>query len=58
MIRTVLAAIVGVALLVPVVAVGEAVGFGFLAWTASIIGVVVVASLVNRDGFYGRDDRF
>ena len=51
--RTLLAALVGVALLVPVVAIGEAVGFGSLAWVAAILAVAVVASRVDRDGFYG-----
>lgn len=55
--RTLLALLVGVTLLVPVVAIGEALGFGSLAWSASIVAVVVVASLVDREGFYGTPTR-
>lgn len=54
---TLRAALIGAALLVPVVAIGEAVGFGDLAWIAATMAVVVVASLVDRDGFYGTDSR-
>jgi len=51
--RTLLAALVGVALLVPVVAIAEAIRFGSLAWVAAIMAVLVVVSLVDREGFYG-----
>lgn len=51
--RTLLAALVAIALLVPVVAIGEALGFGSLAWIAAIIAIGVVASLIDREGFYG-----
>ncbi len=51
--RTLLAALIGAALLVPVVAIGEAADFGSLAWIATIMGVLVVVSLIDREGFYG-----
>ena len=51
--RTLLAALVGVALLVPVVAIAEAIRFGSLAWVAAIMAVLGVVSLVDREGFYG-----
>lgn len=51
--RTLLALLAGVALLVPVVAIGEALGFGSLAWIAAIMAIVVVVSLIDREGFYG-----
>lgn len=55
--RTLLALLLGAALLVPVVAIGEALGFGTLAWIVAIVAVVVVASLVDREGFYGTPTR-
>ncbi|MCA1679891.1 MAG: hypothetical protein LC777_13550 [Actinobacteria bacterium] len=51
--RTLLAALVAIGLLVPVVAIGEALDFGGLAWVVAIVAVGVVASLFDREGFYG-----
>lgn len=51
--RTLLAALVSIALLVPVVAVGEALDFGSLAWIAAILAIGIIASLIDREGFYG-----
>ena len=51
--RTLLAMLIGSALVVPVVAIGEALGFGSLAWIAAIMAILVLVSLIDREGFYG-----
>ena len=51
--RSLLAALVAIALLVPVVAIGEALGFGSIAWIVAIVAIVGIASLIDREGFYG-----
>ncbi len=51
--RTLLAMLIGAALVVPVVAIGEALGFGSIAWIAAIMAILVVVSLIDREGFYG-----
>ena len=55
--RTVLALLVGVALAIPVALIGEALGFGSLAWIAAVMAIVVVVSLIDREGFYGTPTR-
>ncbi len=51
--RTGLALLVAVVLAVPVALIGEALGFGSLAWIAAVLAILVVASLIDREGFYG-----
>ena len=53
-VRTLLAFVVGAVLTVPLVLIGEALHFGGLAYLAGLIVVMVVASLADREGFYGR----
>ena len=55
--RTVLAHLVGAVLCVPAALVGSALDFGGLAWLVTLVVVMLLASLVDRDWFYGpRDD--
>ena len=51
--RGLLAALVGVGLVVPLAIVGDAVGFSSLVWIAAILAVGFIVSLVDREGFYG-----
>jgi hypothetical protein len=48
-----LTVLVGGILLVPVVAIAEALDFGGLAWLVAFVVVLLLASLVDREGFYG-----
>jgi hypothetical protein len=48
-----LTVLVGGILLVPVVAIAEALDFGALAWLVAFVVVLLLASLVDREGFYG-----
>jgi hypothetical protein len=52
-VRTVLAFVVGGALAVLLALIGETLEFGGLAWLAGLVVVLVLASLVDREGFYG-----
>jgi hypothetical protein len=52
-VRTLLAFAVGGALAVFLALIGEALEFGGLAWLAGLVVVLVLASLVDREGFYG-----
>jgi hypothetical protein len=52
-VRTLLAFVVGGALAVFLALIGEALEFGGFAWLAGLVVVLVLASLVDREGFYG-----
>jgi len=54
--RTLLAFILVVALAVPIGLLGAALGFGGWALTLLTLPAMFVASLVDRDGFYGTGD--
>ena len=51
--RTLLAALVGIALIVPVALIGDALDFGSIAWIVAVVAVAAIASLIDREGFYG-----
>ena len=51
--RTALAFLVGVVLAIPVALAGEALGFGSLAWIAAVVAILLIASAIDREGFYG-----
>lgn len=51
--RTVLAFLTLALLCVPMALIGQALEFSAWAWMAALLVVVVIASLVDRDGFYG-----
>jgi peptidoglycan/LPS O-acetylase OafA/YrhL len=52
-VRTLLAFVVGAVLTVPLVLIGETLDFGGLAYLAGLVVVLVLASLGDREGFYG-----
>jgi hypothetical protein len=52
-VRTLLAFVAGAILTVPYVLIGEALDFGGLAWLGGFVVVLVLASLADREGFYG-----
>lgn len=56
--RGLLSFLVGAALAVPVTFIGEALDFGGLAWLAALVALMFVASLVDREGFYGEPHPF
>ena len=51
--RTILALGVGLLLCVPLALIGQALDFSDWAWMAGLVVVMVLASLVDREGFYG-----
>lgn len=55
--RTLLAFSVGVVLLVPIVIVAESAGVGSWGLTGLGIAVMLVISLLDREGFYGPRER-
>lgn len=54
--RTLIAFVVGGAVLVPLTILGEHLDFGSWAGTATVVLAMFVASFVDRDGFYGPRD--
>jgi hypothetical protein len=52
-VKTLLAFVVGAVLAVPLVLVGETLDFSGLAYLAGAAVVMLLASLVDREGFYG-----
>lgn len=51
--RPLVAALVGILLVIPIAIVGDAVGFGSLAWIVAILAIGFIVSLIDREGFYG-----
>ncbi len=51
--RTVLAFVVGVVLAIPLTVVGEALDFASLAWIPAVLALLLLVSLIDREGFYG-----
>jgi hypothetical protein len=54
--RTVLAHLVGAALCVPAALIGKALHFGGFAWLVTLVVLLLLTSLVDRDWFYGPRD--
>ena len=46
----------GAALCVPAVCIGEALHFGGFAWLVTLVVLMLVTSLFDREGFYGPRD--
>jgi Na+/H+ antiporter NhaD/arsenite permease-like protein len=55
--RTLLAYLTLAVLCVPAVLIGQALDFGGLAWLVTLLLVMVLASLVDREGFYGANPK-
>jgi hypothetical protein len=51
--RTVLAFVTLALLCVPMALIGQALDFSGWAWMGALVVVMVLASLVDREGFYG-----
>ena len=55
--RTVLAFVTLALLCVPMALIGQALDFSGWAWMGALVVVMVLASLVDREGFYGTTRR-
>ncbi len=53
MFRPMLALLVALLAAVPAVAIGKALDFGGLGWFAIMIALMLLASAIDREGFYG-----
>jgi hypothetical protein len=55
--RTILAFVTLALLCVPMALIGQALDFSGWAWMGALVVVMVLASLVDREGFYGASHR-
>ena len=55
--RTILAFVTLALLCVPMALIGQALDFSGWAWMGALVVVMVLASLVDREGFYGTTRR-
>jgi hypothetical protein len=54
--RAVLAFLAGMLLCIPAAIIGEALDFGGFAWLCTIVVLLLVTSLFDREGYYGPRD--